>query len=54
MPMTEVHRSSSTDVAEAVCLREGHNITYFNLNNEFRCTKCGLSLDEIRKGEINR
>lgn len=60
MPSTKKNRhgGSSANVAGDVCQTEGHNITYFNLQNEsrseFRCTKCGLSLDEIRTGEIDQ
>ena len=42
------------EVSWAVCSKHGHNIVFFE-NGKFICTKCGMSLDEIRgKKETHR
>jgi transcription elongation factor Elf1 len=52
------HNASSYTVAENVCSRHGHTLALFavdkpNKKETFLCSKCGLSLDEIRKGEMD-
>jgi hypothetical protein len=48
--------ASSYDVSEKVCHVSGHLIIIMNEDGKgdwkTRCNKCGLTLDEIRNGEM--
>jgi hypothetical protein len=47
------HDASSVKVATEVCAKVGHEIVLFH-GKSYYCQSCGLALDEIRKGEIDR
>lgn len=60
-PMTAevvpMENAGSAAVALSVCAKEGHRLVTFNQgkwNDHIRCSSCGMTLEEIRKGELIR